>query len=445
MTFITSSDTNIESPLDAYGRLQVSNPLTLFTSKQQSTDDPDQMSTLTVGTGSTSYTPPYPHTNMQVSANGDKVIRQSKLYVPYQPGKTLQYLLTGTLMDDTSIENVRARIGQFDSITEKTVDSQPTGDGFFFEVIGGTPPTINLVYRDSNTSDIPAPTPPTQTDTVVPQDDWNIDKVDGTGPSGYVFDPSKRQIFVFQIAWLGVGDILCGLFNDNRFIPCHRFNFLGTGSGVAYSTRGSLPCRYEIEAIGIPASTATMRQVCCSVSSDAGFTPRGDNYSVSMTSTKSISTTEVPIISLRLNQTGTSFKKVRTILNILKVSLILTANADVIYNIYLFQNPTQFGAGPLTGASFVNQSTDVSIPNSAAEYDISATAVDLTGVTYPFKRFDTGFITKTVSVFIAEDISERTLLLTSDISGNSDLLVITMRTFSGNQSAAASIQWQEFD
>ena len=160
MTFITSSDTKIESPLDAYGRLQVSNPLTLFTSKQQSTNDPDQMNTLTVGTGSATYTAPYPHTNMQVSANGDKVIRQSKLYVPYQPGKTLQYLMTGTLMDDTSIDNVRARIGQFDSIIEKTIDSEPTGDGFFFEVIGGTPPTINLVYRDSNTSDIPAPTPP---------------------------------------------------------------------------------------------------------------------------------------------------------------------------------------------------------------------------------------------------------------------------------------------
>jgi len=243
---------------------------------------------------------------------------------------------------------------------------------------------------------------------------------------------------------LGVGDIICGLFNDNKFIPCHRFNFLGEGNQIAYSTRGSLPARYEIEATAAPSAPANMKQICISVSSDAGFTPRGYIFSVPMTALKAVSTTDVPMISLRLNQTATAYKNVRTALNILKSTIIVSTKSDILYRILVFRTPTKFGAGPLTGASWVNQSGNVSLANSYAEYDISASAVDISGATYPYYTFETGFLTETVSTINA-DVSDRVLLVLSDIAGISDTVVVTMRTLSGNQNVAATLQWQEIE
>ena len=148
------------------------------------------------------------------------------------------------------------------------------------------------------------------------------------------------------------------------------------------------------------------------------------------------------MISLRLNQTATAYKSVRTALNIVKSNIIVSSKSDILYQIVLFKTPTKFGAGPLTGASWVNQSGNISITNSYAEYDISATAVDLSGATYPFKVFDTGYMTDTVSIINA-DVSDRILLILSDIAGISDMVTITMRTLTGNQNVAASLQWQE--
>jgi len=319
--------------------------------------------------------------------------------------------------------------------------------GFLFRKLGVR---IRRRFNDytSNTGSITPSLPPTQTDTVIAQSSWNIDSLDGTGPSGLTIDPTKRQIYAFLLEWLGVGDVICGIFYQNAFVPCHRFDFangvFGADPTVAYSTRGSLPSRYELEATGVPTGTASMSQVCTAVSSDAGFSPYGNIYAVGSVATKTISTTEEPILSLRLNQSGGTSITPRVILNILRSSYIVTGSGDTIFSIYLFRQPTRFGAGPLTGATFINSGTDPSLDSSAAEYDLSATAVDLTGVTYPFRRIDRGYFSNNTSSIDAK-LDERFLLITSDILGNSDLVVITMKTFSGNQNISCSLTWQEYE
>ena len=40
---------------------------------------------------------------------------------------------------------------------------------------------------------------------IIPQSTWNIDKADGTGPSGYTIDVSKMQMIGFQYTWYGAG------------------------------------------------------------------------------------------------------------------------------------------------------------------------------------------------------------------------------------------------
>jgi len=78
-----------------------------------------------------------------------------------------------------------------------------------------------------------------------PQSMWNIDKLDGTGPSGYKLDPTKMQMLLIQYTWYGAGFIDFGARAENgNFAFCHRimnnnFNY------QAYMRSGNLPARYQ--------------------------------------------------------------------------------------------------------------------------------------------------------------------------------------------------------
>jgi len=79
----------------------------------------------------------------------------------------------------------------------------------------------------------------------VPQSQWNLDKMDGTGPSGYTLDTSKMQMFYIDYSWYGAGFIRWGLRGTNGQVTyCHKIinNNVNT---EAYMRSGNLPARYE--------------------------------------------------------------------------------------------------------------------------------------------------------------------------------------------------------
>ena len=83
-------------------------------------------------------------------------------------------------------------------------------------------------------------------DLIIPQSEWNLDRCDGTGPSGYEIDVTKMQMIGIQFTWYGAGFIdwmLRGPSGD--YIFCHRLkgNNLNT---EAYMRTGNLPVRYEV-------------------------------------------------------------------------------------------------------------------------------------------------------------------------------------------------------
>ena len=82
-------------------------------------------------------------------------------------------------------------------------------------------------------------------DTRVAQNDWNIDKMDGKGKSGYNLDLSKMQMFYMDYSWYGAGFIRWGFRAvDGKIIYCHKMvnNNVNT---EAYMRSGNLPARYE--------------------------------------------------------------------------------------------------------------------------------------------------------------------------------------------------------
>jgi len=84
-------------------------------------------------------------------------------------------------------------------------------------------------------------------DTKYPQSSWNIDKCDGTGPSGYNIDLTKMQMFYIDYSWYGAGFIRWGFRGPTGdIIYCHKVanNNVNT---EAYMRSGNLPARYESE------------------------------------------------------------------------------------------------------------------------------------------------------------------------------------------------------
>jgi hypothetical protein len=84
----------------------------------------------------------------------------------------------------------------------------------------------------------------------IPQDEFNVDVMDGTGPSGYVIDPAKMQMIMIQYTWYGAGFIEYGVRGPNgKMILAHRIKNNNVND-EAYMRSGNLPARYEASSSG---------------------------------------------------------------------------------------------------------------------------------------------------------------------------------------------------
>jgi hypothetical protein len=83
-------------------------------------------------------------------------------------------------------------------------------------------------------------------DLIIPQSNWNIDPLNGTGQSGYNIDVTKMQMIGIQHTWYGAGFIdfmLRG--SDGNYIWAHRFRNSNVNT-EAYMRSGNQPVRYEV-------------------------------------------------------------------------------------------------------------------------------------------------------------------------------------------------------
>ena len=82
---------------------------------------------------------------------------------------------------------------------------------------------------------------------VIPQSEWNMDKADGTGPSGYNIIPQRMQMIGIQYSWYAAGFIEFMIRGaDGKFVFLHRIR----NSNInyeAYMRTANLPVRYEVE------------------------------------------------------------------------------------------------------------------------------------------------------------------------------------------------------
>jgi hypothetical protein len=82
-------------------------------------------------------------------------------------------------------------------------------------------------------------------DTRIRQDQWNIDRLDGTGPSGYILNPNKMQMFYIDYSWYGAGFIRWGIRANNGNVHYVHKMLNNNTNAEAYMRSGNLPARYE--------------------------------------------------------------------------------------------------------------------------------------------------------------------------------------------------------
>ena len=412
-TIITSSSgssnsnilTNLPMLADAFGRLRVSTPLTLFDSSHRYKDN-GLWATAATGGGTAVFSPNEGLVNMNVDTSiGSRVVRETTKVFSYQPGKSL--LVLNTFVMAPAQNNLRQRVGYFG-----------TQNGIYVELNNST---LSFVERSSVTGLV--------TESIVNQAAWNVDTLDGNGPSGITLDITKAQILFMDIEWLGEGTVRLGFVIEGNFVLCHRFNHANYITST-YITTASLPLRYEISNLGTTTSPSTLKQVCSSVISEGGYELRGAQQAIGTPITAPITFaaagTYYPISALRLKTTALD-----AVVIITAASILGLGNGKN-YAWRIVQNAT------VAGGSWLTTGVD-----SAVEYNLTGTSS--TGGRVLAQGYVNSSNQASPSINILKEAVFTTQLERNSFTSTPYELVIEMAidTIGGVLGAYTSIDWEE--
>lgn len=386
------------SSRDAFGRLRVSEPFTVFDSKQLHDKQPlfwDEVITDVSGSATSIHSTVDAATTMHVDDAGDIVERQTFMRFNYQPGKSQLVFMTGVI--GAGVANVTREVGIGDA-----------NNGLFFQLSGTT---LQFITRKNGS------------DSIVLQSAWNVDRLDGTGPSGITLDTSKEQIFVFDFEWLGVGRVRCGVVINGTIIYANETNTANVETSVYMSTP-VLPLRYAITSTG---GAGDLIHNCSTVISEGGVNPTGilRSANIGVTSINlATSGTRYAMIGIRLKTTHLDSQ-----IDLLSIELLTTTSQTTTFRWELLLNPT------LTGAAFVFASET----NSAVQIafgDNTQLITDPNIGTEVASGYGAGRISETIEL-------RNALRLGADIANTRDVFAVAITPLSNNQDHVTALGWLE--
>jgi hypothetical protein len=406
-----------DSPsIDAFFRLRVSNPVTLFDSKNLFKDDGlsdtvenqplffDNAQTSGSGTG-TFFDRYKAHQELSVSAQTAGMrVRQTRMRMNYQPAKSMLGILSFNLRGRSN--GITKREGLFDE-----------ENGFFLELSDN----IYLVQRSNSTGSV--------IDLKFLQSEWNLDKLDGTGPSGETLDFNKTQILFIDYEWLGVGRVRYGFVLGGVVYYAHEVNNANTEE-YAYMSTPNLPIRSEISNDGT-GDADSITQICSTIISEGGSKNLGKTRYISTSGTHldaNVENINYALLGIRLkpNYLGASVNLLNNTLQIQTASH--RCEWTLIFN-------------PIVSGTF----TYTPLANSAIEVAVGQTGNVVTGGTI----FAGGFLESSGNPGGGaggdSHYFETALRLGSTIAGVSDQLVLCIKPIGGssNVDVEGGISWRE--
>lgn len=327
---------------DAFGRLRISEPVTIFDSSQEYSYHALLFEHVLSGTGTATHSTTRNSTTISTggTALGARAFRGSKVYWRYQPGKSQLVKITSVPLSVGSLTDVAMVIRS--DVSGSVVENR------------------------------------------VQQSSWNIDTLKGTGQSGVTLDSTKNQIFVIDLQWLAVGRVRTGFQIGGALRYVHEFNHANSSVG-AYMRTANLPVRwevvntadgprvrigyfddnngvfFEVQATG----TVSCETICVEVESEGGVQDvTGYAFRAGTAGTQvacANSATLTPVFSMRLRDTFNGLTY-RGHVKPLSLESLVSTNACY-YEVIL--NAT------LTGATFAN---NAEATYSGVEFDTAASA-----------------------------------------------------------------------
>lgn len=388
--------------IDSFARLRISEPFTIFDSKQLHDKQPLFWDETTGGSATSTHSSANAAVDMTVTASAsDFVIRQTKQRFNYQPGKSQLVFFT---FRGAQVTGLTKRIGYFDGTGTNNLTPN---NGIFFETDGTL--SWNIAKNGSTTE-------------TVTQANWNVDKLDGTGNSGITLDEDATQIGIIDFEWLGVGRIRVGFVINGLIIYCHYFNHANDPTFTSvYMSTPNLPLRYTIETDGT--NGGTLSHICSSVISEGGIEKTGV--------LRNVDTAATPLTSLAASTTyavvGVRLKTAYSDISVLPESMAMMAATNDRFRWALAINPTI--AGTFTYSDLTNSAVQTAVGTNTNTVSDEGTVI-ASGYASAQSRQ-------------ADNILNTALKIGQTIGGTRDELVLLVTSLGSNLSIYGSLNFRE--
>lgn len=387
---------------DSFGRIKTANPHLLFDSSFQYSNQ-DELFIIRALNGAT-VAHNANRACITISANstaGSEARYRTRNYFPYSPA------FTNTLFCSFNFNGHSAGY-------EKSIGQYDLKNGYLLQSVNGK---LRVVIR----STIGGVT----TENFVEQQNWNMDKLDGTGESGVTIDVTKQQILHVQYQWLGSGTVTFSFVIGDYIIPAHTFYHSNVITSL-YSQTGTLPIQASvINKTAAPATSAFMEATCFSLVTNGGMSQHGHLHSISNGATpKNLATIGVkyPILSLRKAAGFTNIP-----VQVLDANTFCTSLDDFL--IQIIWKPTLVGAvwNP--------------VPESYCEFDVAATSFTggkVVAETYMKGNLEASAPLETLAKFWD-------LTLGDDFNGVSEIISIVATPLTQNANIFGIMAFKEYE
>lgn len=406
MSFLFTNQVSLGVPLiDSAGRIRASNPLTLFEHNNQYGTNAFKWDTQTSGTGTITEPSTSNSTATTLStggtASGAAARRATRVYQRYQVGKSLFGGMS--FVFGAGVTNCIKQVGFYD-----------VNNGVYLQQNGAT---INIGIRTSASGSV--------VDTLVAQASWNVDPLNGAGPSGATFNPA--DINDFRVDFFGTLGIRFYFYLNGDFVLVHQVQN-GSNNTFLAPVYINATLREEVFNSATASSSSTMLVYNANLMSEgADEVYPTYPFSVSNGATTVGFTARHPILSIQASTTGpSSIRNYGQISNILWQ--IYGSGAAIYYEIII--------NGTLTGASFSTAGT-----GSIANFDVAATSIS--GGT----RVGAGLIASAGGAAGGAISIPNTLslfpLVYSSLLNTQDVLTIVGTSLGAAVTASATLSWTE--
>lgn len=396
------------SSIDTKGRLKVQTQETIFFNTFQFGKETDVWDESAVNGASATFDTSVSQIRMAVTNQvGSKVIRQTRNVQRYTPGR--QQTIAFAVRLQTPVTGIRRRFGLFDGT-----------DGFFFEDCGTVDATTGLPQYACVVINSDGVTPTVER---IYRDQWNGDKLDGTGPSGIVANPQAQQLVMMDYEWYGAGHIVF-MFVINGLPRVIHTVQNGNRLQAPWAKTPFLPIRLEIENLTGVAGTHYLWQGSNSLLSEGSVQKLGIAESI-LTPLAGINmplaNTFYPIVSIRLKSTSLTGIILPTFFQAGTVD-----NTDIYYK--LVRNATVNGTW-----------VDHPDSNSFSQYNYTSTGAITDGI-----DLASGLITAGGGgTGIRVDADTVYQIGRSSLGTVSDTLTLAIAAKNANKNAVASMTWIE--